>query len=360
MGVIKAHFIFFILTIVQCSSPVKEIELIEPVHVHPVEKWQSLFKHAPDSLSRDQMTKQLAPTTVAPEDLLKTAQNALALGQLAYAEELFSRLGTQKDESSKIEALLGIAQIHLIRRKFEGGEFSLRQIQNFKIVSDSQRLRADYLKAMLEFNQGRLDQAQAIFEMMIINDPRFAPAYAGLVRIYLNQNLEDFAARVLTRGIDMCGHSAEFYHLRGTLELRQQKLDTAKHFFERAVKQVESYIPARLALAGLLADSHSWESAERMVQESLSIEPHHYQARVMLAVILSRQARYDEAKNLLEQAILFYPASAQARFELGMLMATHFKKNQRALQLFTEVESLPDADPSIVAKAKIYAASLRQ
>lgn len=166
--------------------------------------------------------------------------------------------------------------------------------------------------ANLRTNQGVL-QAADLFRQAIAEDPRYAPAYAGLADCETLLGLRGFPDR-------------------------QEHFSRAQAAAARAIEIDPSSPEGHTALAGILVFyNHDWAGARAQFESALAINPndahaHHWYANIYL----DPQGRFDEAIVEMQRAAQLDPANPVIRADLGQ--AYFFaRRYQEALPIYTEI-----------------------
>jgi tetratricopeptide (TPR) repeat protein len=180
----------------------------------------------------------------------------------------------------------------------------------FPGVSDAPEFRRNYLSyGSVFFQQGYLDQAEASLQLALRDDPSSAEAVYGLGSVYL----------------------------------KQQKTEEARHSFERALKLHASYpdtLPNAWNNLGLIATQEGRTAdAIPYFQEALRLSPDHLIALDNLGNAYRQQKQWDDARKVLERAVAVGPQDPEANYSLGMVFAQiddsdrAYEYLQRALKL---------------------------
>jgi tetratricopeptide (TPR) repeat protein/peroxiredoxin len=180
----------------------------------------------------------------------------------------------------------------------------------FPGVSDALEFRRNYLSyGSVFFQQGYFDQAEASLQLALRDDPSSAEAVYGLGSVYL----------------------------------KQQKTEEARHSFERALKLHASYpdtLPNAWNNLGLIATQEGRTAdAIPYFQEALRLSPDHLIALDNLGNAYRQQKQWDDARKVLERAVAVGPQDPEANYSLGMVFAQiddsdrAYEYLQRALKL---------------------------
>jgi DNA-binding winged helix-turn-helix (wHTH) protein/Tfp pilus assembly protein PilF len=158
-----------------------------------------------------------------------------------------------------------------------------------------------------KFDAGAAPKAIEHFQLALGEDPKHAPAYAGLADAY-NQLASVFIAgkrpahRALaidaaTRAIQLDPGSAEAYAALGYATMHEMEWARAGAALRRAIELNPRYVPARQTYATYLANQRRFGEAIEEARRGVEIEPASVRGRQMFAWVLYFARRYDAALN---------------------------------------------------------------
>jgi Flp pilus assembly protein TadD/peroxiredoxin len=168
--------------------------------------------------------------------------------------------------------------------------------------------RNDFTYGVALFQHGYLDAAAASFEQVIAQKPNDPEAYYNL----------------------------------GTLNLRRNDFQKARHYLEQTLKLRPNYPEAWNNLGMIAAQQGQAEEAVRDFQQSLSLRPNYAIALLNLGNVYRRQGAFDRAQTLLRQAFEIQPGDPEVNYSLGMFYAQQGQLQQAADYLEKAVELRPD------------------
>jgi serine/threonine-protein kinase len=183
-----------------------------------------------------------------------------------------------------------------------------------------------YLKGRFAWNKRTSEgvaEAVDYFQQAIVEDPSYAPAYAGLA--------DSFALDVDYRSIPV----AEAYA-------------RAKDYARKALELDESLPSAHASLAWtLFIYDWQWDEAEREFRRAIELNPRYASAHQWFAFLLAARGQFDAALLEGHTAIELDPASVSARRALGWIYYYARRYSQAREHLARAIEMNPMAVESI-------------
>ena len=179
-----------------------------------------------------------------------------------------------------------------------------------------------YLKGRYAWNKRTSEgvaEAVGYFEQAIVEDPSYAPAYAGLA--------DSYALDVDYRSIPV----AEAY-------------GRAKEYARKALELDESVPSAHASLAWtLFIYDWQWDEAEREFRRAITLNPRYASAHQWFAFLLAARGQFDAALLEGHTAIELDPASVSARRALGWVYYYARRYDQAREHLARAIEMNPMA-----------------
>lgn len=139
-----------------------------------------------------------------------------------------------------------------------------------------------------------------------------ALTYFNQAGAFLRHGQFDDALAALTASINAKPHYPEAHFNLGKLLLITGGAAEAIPAFERAVKQLPSYVDARYELANAYRDSYRFRDAEREMREVIRQQPNHALPLSALGLILVESAQLDDALPLFADAMSVDPDGSNA------------------------------------------------
>lgn len=172
---------------------------------------------------------------------------------------------------------------------------------------------------------GRLAEAEAICQQVVLAEPENAAAWHMLGAISLSAGKYELAAANLQLAVKHAPASAEAQNYLGVALHAQGKLDQAVVFYRRAVELNPDYAEALNHLANALDDQGKTAEALGLYRRAIELEPNYAAAFTNLGSCLLKQEEFEEAARYHQRALEIQPDLAQAYNNLG----TALQKLQR-------------------------------
>jgi len=147
--------------------------------------------------------------------------------------------------------------------------------------------RNEFTYGVAMFQHGYLQQAEASFQRVVADDP----------------------------------NNAEGYYNLGTLNLRKNNFDAARHYLEQTLKLRPNYPEAWNNLGMMAAQQGHADEAVQDFQQSLALRPAYAIALLNLGNVYRRQGEFAKAREALSQALALQPDDPEANYSLGMFYA---------------------------------------
>lgn len=196
--------------------------------------------------------------------------------------------------------------------------------------------RLDYLAARDFWNRrdpAAIHQAIEHFNKAIQEDPKYAPAFAGLADSYVM--------------------SSEWDSVSPT-----EMLSKAKLMAIIAVELNPSLAEAHASLA-VVAYRHDWDfqTADREFQEAITLNPSYSRAHQWYGVFLAYMGRFDQAFSELTRAQSLDPFSPIIQSDIAVTYYLNHQNQEAVTRLHNILEANPDFIPALTNLGYILAAS---
>jgi len=168
------------------------------------------------------------------------------------------------------------------------------------------------------------DRAEAVksFKQALAEDPRWAPAHAGLGRALADDD-PPAAAAAAARALEINPRLADAELLLAELDLDNTKYDAARERIGRVLGWNGSNLDAIALAAAIKYVRGDPAGFDADVKRALAINPSFGEVFRAAAGLAARNYRFDEAVALAKQATALEPRNGRAHAELGMhLMRT--------------------------------------
>ncbi|WP_218079340.1 tetratricopeptide repeat protein [Anthocerotibacter panamensis] len=164
--------------------------------------------------------------------------------------------------------------------------------------------------------EGRLDEAQAEFEAVLLNNPGSFRAHTAM----------------------------------GTILLKKKNYDGALAHFEEAMRLDPMKPQATLKAAKLYAKQGNLTKAQEYFQSTLTLDPKSVSAYVGSGQVLLQQEEYEEAILQFKKALRLEPGLASAHQRLAQAYAKLGKTAEAAAELKTSMSSNESKNPNTYAR----------
>ena len=198
--------------------------------------------------------------------------------------------------------------------------------------------------AGLFLDQGRLDDAQVLFQQALDHDPRSAAALAGLGRAALARRDHAQAVELLTRALTLEPEATSLhYPLAMAYRGLGEPNNTDAHLQQRGDGKPTLSDPLMNAYDWLLESSQAyqrrgwaafqaggWAEAAALFHKGLELEPENLALRHQRALALGRIGETDTAIAEFEAIVRQSPTYAQAHYSLGAIFAVQEQPEEAA------------------------------
>lgn len=128
-------------------------------------------------------------------------------------------------------------------------------------------------KALELFRSGKTEGAEEGYKAILRDDPRSAPAYAGLARVYLKQRRVADASSAAAKAVELSPRMSVGHVALGEVYFRQAKIAEAEKEFLGEVNRGTREARAYLGLARLYAAMSLYEQSKKMVDRAYELDP---------------------------------------------------------------------------------------
>ena len=178
-----------------------------------------------------------------------------------------------------------------------------RQLEKFREIKAKERFNL----AERSLKKGEIDEALTAFQRTLDMDAAFAPAYARLSAIAVQQNDLEAAVEHLQRALEIRPNFAAGHYQLGSIYHKQGKIEKAIESFEAAVTLNPNFAPACNTLAWLYAESErNIDEAITLARKAIKLKPtaSHWDT---LAYALYKGQRYEDAAEAIATALDIQP-----------------------------------------------------
>ena len=203
-----------------------------------------------------------------------------------------------------------------------------------------------------------LTQSVQYFQQVIMRDPRYAPAYAGLADAYnvLGEYgylpREDAIARARAAArtaVDLDSSQGEAHASLGLIQAMLLEWDAAEAGLRRAIELSPGYATGHIWYALLQAQFGRFDNALDHIQRALALDPLSVSVRGTYGTFLLWTGRYDEAIEQFQTALRLEPRAARVRMNLSSALALRGNDDE-AREEAAKAVSIAPGNPEILAK----------
>ena len=165
--------------------------------------------------------------------------------------------------------------------------------------------------------RGKLGQAEAAFERVVVLTPDDAGAYANLGIVLQEQGRHTDALSAFERAakLEPANPESHFNLANGLRFLGRQEAAIAA--FQQALKLRPDYAEAHTNLGNLYLGQGDHEQASAALGRAVELRPDMAEAHANLGFVLNELGSFDDALNVLETALRLSPELAEAHNNLG-------------------------------------------
>ncbi|RDH88221.1 MAG: hypothetical protein DIZ78_02235 [endosymbiont of Escarpia spicata] len=175
--------------------------------------------------------------------------------------------------------------------------------------------------ALERHQQGRLTEAQLIYERILDLAPEYAEAHHFLGLVKVQSGDAEGAEENLRQAIRLDPAYVAAHNNLGNFLQEQGRLDEAETEYRQAISLNPEFADAHNNLGAVLKNQERWDDAEPVLRRAVELQPDHFQALNNLGVLLKEQGDLEAARQLLLQASDLKPDFAEARHNLGLVLA---------------------------------------
>jgi protein O-mannosyl-transferase len=274
-------------------------------------------------------------------------------------------IGSERALTNRGYALMQAGQLAAARRDVTAA-----------LAINPQQQEANFDMAVLDMNEGKADEALALYAKTIALKPDFADAWLnrGYLQFRLGrlqESIADYnhalqlqpenADALLDRGlsyaalgqtdaaltdmnqaINLAPGNAQAWLNRGIVYAQQHQAQLALADMNTAIRLAPGYAPAYYNRGYLALINGQRSEAARDLQAALAINPNYTEALVQLATLHILDTQYDTALSLLDRAIALQPQAAPLYVTRGAVQAG-LQHNDAALQDYEHaIQLAPD------------------
>jgi len=216
-----------------------------------------------------------------------------------------------------------------------------------------------YQKGVAHFQNGRLNEAVAEFEVATRLAPADARAWKGLGMAYAAQSNFRLAEGPFRKACEMAPRDEDACYYLGLATYNLSRYKDAIDAFHKALKSVGPGGRVHAALGRALeALGQNDEASERELREAIRYDdgksPPDLDPRVEWGAFLFRQGRLEEALRALTEAVKARPDSARANFEMARVLVQFGRLEEAAARLNEAVRLDPKYTAAHFLLGRVY------
>jgi tetratricopeptide (TPR) repeat protein len=283
---------------------------------------------------------------------LRLARIYYGLGNWESAANSFRLAGENLSGEDQIEAYSMLTDSLVKHRDYEAT--SLARTGSFQEAADVARYAleleptsaaAHATLGEAQLVEGKVDDAQALFQKALGYDPNNAEAHAGMADIHLKREDWDSAIAEATTALELNDALARAYAVRGLAYNAKGDHAAANSDLAMAVSVDPDDADTQYAYGQVQEAQGNEYGAGTHYRRAYRLNPALTGAGLSLAQILMGQGTYPEAQQVLTQVIDREPDTAQAHFLLGMAS----EKQDQPDAAIEEFAKAAELDPSLAA-----------
>jgi protein O-GlcNAc transferase len=156
-------------------------------------------------------------------------------------------------------------------------------------------------------NEGKLEQAQAVFELFLTHIPNEGVALYSLAVVLMERFGAERALPVVERGVQVASGFAPIWYAAGAVQQRLGLREAAIASYEKALELKPDYVEALINSGTLYREQLNHHAAIDRFNRALALKPDHLNAMSNLAIMLTEFKRPQEAVAMFERLLQLKP-----------------------------------------------------
>ena len=156
-------------------------------------------------------------------------------------------------------------------------------------------------------NEGKLEQAQAVFELFLAHIPNEGVALYSLAVVLMERFGAERALPVVERGVQVASGFAPIWYAAGAVQQRLGLREAAIASYEKALELKPDYVEALINSGTLYREQLNHHAAIDRFNRALALKPDHLNAMSNLAIMLTEFKRPLEAVAMFERLLQLKP-----------------------------------------------------
>ena len=219
-----------------------------------------------------------------------------------------------------------------------------RQVVNAVLQREPAHAGALHMLATLEAQEGRLDQALAVFDRALQLVPGSGPMHMDRGNVLMLQGKVLEAKEAYLRAMRLNPSQAEVYSNLGQVERQLGNTPEAIGHFEMATRVNPQFVDAWFGLGDAQFDMGDYENAAKSYARTLALKPLHIEALLNRGTTLINLQRYTEAVGHFDRIISLLPEHADAHARRGNALI-QLKQHRKGLESLERALSLTPGNP---------------
>jgi Flp pilus assembly protein TadD len=215
--------------------------------------------------------------------------------------------------------------------------------------------RNDFTYGVALFQHGYLDQAAASFQQVIAAKPDDPEGYYNLGTLNLRRNNFQQARHYLEQTVKLRSNYPEAWNNLGMMAAQEDQPEEAIRNFQQSLLLRPTYAIALLNLGNVYRRQGSFGKAEECLNHAFEIQPDDPEVNYSLGMLFAQQNQVQRASSYLQKAIELRPDYPEALNNLGILFVQTQDYSKAEDQFKTCIRLVPNFDQSYLNLARLYA-----
>jgi len=229
----------------------------------------------------------------------------------------------------------------------------------FSGLTESYAYERNYLSlGAAFFERGYFEQAEALFQQAVKNDPKSAEALYGLGSAHLERQDAKRARECFERALQLHtsypGTLPNAWNNLGILAAREGNMNAAIQGFQRALQIDPEHSIALQNLGNAYRQKKEWPEAERALKHALALNSEDAESNYSLGMVYAAQNDTGHAYEYLEKALAARPAYPEALNNLGVLYLRTGRPEEAKHSFEESIRVAPGYDQSYLNLARVY------
>jgi tetratricopeptide (TPR) repeat protein/peroxiredoxin len=229
----------------------------------------------------------------------------------------------------------------------------------FPGVSDTLEFRRNYLSyGSVYFQRGYFDQAEALFQLALRDDPSSAEALYGLGSVYLKQQKTGEARASFERAIKLRASYPDTlpnaWNNLGLLATREGRTGEAIPYFQEALRLSPDHLIALNNLGNAYRQTKQWDEARSVLERAVAVGPQDPEANYSVGMVFAQIDDTEHAFEYLRRALKFRPVYPEALNNLGVLYLRTQRRDEAVASFEECMRVAPSFDQSYLNLARVY------